>query len=74
MVVEHDRAVPMIEQIDQIMNALLDHDLIDEPMIETDRVDHSRAKLDHDLIVPITIPTPSPHTPVPSGEDPLSVT
>ena len=23
-------------------------------MIEADRVDHSRAKLDHDLIVPIT--------------------
>ena len=23
-------------------------------MIETDRADHSRAKLDHDLIVPIT--------------------
>ena len=31
MMVEHDRAVPMIEQIDQIMDALLDHDLIDEP-------------------------------------------
>ena len=30
MIVEHDRAVPMIEQIDQIMDALLDHDLIDE--------------------------------------------
>ena len=28
MMVEHDRAVPMIEQIDQIMDALLDHDLI----------------------------------------------
>jgi len=28
MIVEHDRVVPMIEQIDQIMNALLDHDLI----------------------------------------------
>jgi len=27
MIVEHD-LVPMIEQIDQIMNALLDHDLI----------------------------------------------
>ena len=26
MMVEHDRAVPMIEQIDQIMDALLDHD------------------------------------------------
>ena len=24
-------------------------------MIEADRADHSRAKLDHDLIVPITI-------------------
>ena len=28
MMAEHDRAVPMIEQIDQIMDALLDHDLI----------------------------------------------
>ena len=28
MMVEPDRAVPMIEQIDQIMHALLDHDLI----------------------------------------------
>jgi len=28
MMVEHDRAVPMIEQIDQIMDALLVHDLI----------------------------------------------
>ena len=28
-------------------------------MIEADRADHSRAKLDHDLIVPITRP---PHT------------
>ena len=26
MVVEHDRVVPMMEQIDQIMDALLDHD------------------------------------------------
>ena len=25
MMMEHDRAVPMIEQIDQIMDALLDH-------------------------------------------------
>ena len=25
-------------------------------MIEADRADHSRAKLDHDLIVPITSP------------------
>ena len=25
-------------------------------MIEADRADHSRAKLDHDLIVPITRP------------------
>ena len=24
-------------------------------MIEADRADHSRAKLDHDLIVPITM-------------------
>ena len=31
MMVEHDRAVPMIEQIDQSMDALLDHDLIEEP-------------------------------------------
>jgi len=29
MMVEHDRVVPMIEQIDQIMDALLDHDLIE---------------------------------------------
>jgi len=28
MMVKHDRAVFMIEQIDQIMDALLDHDLI----------------------------------------------
>ena len=27
-------------------------------MIEADRADHSRAKLDHDLIVPITSQTP----------------
>ena len=27
-------------------------------MIEADRVDHSRAKLDHDLIVPITSGVP----------------
>ena len=27
-------------------------------MIEADRVDHSRAKLDHDLIVPITTRNP----------------
>jgi len=40
MIVEHDRAVPMIEQIDQIIDALLDHH----------------------LIVPITISTPSTHT------------
>ena len=26
-------------------------------MIEADRADHSRAKLDHDLIVPITTNT-----------------
>jgi len=49
MMVEHDRAVPMIEQIDQIMDALLDHDLIE--VIEQTA---DRAKLDHDLIVPIT--------------------
>jgi len=28
MMVEHDRALPMIEQINQIMDALLDHDPI----------------------------------------------
>jgi len=32
MMVEHDRAVPMIEQIDQIMDVLLDHDLIERPL------------------------------------------
>ena len=26
MMVEHDQVVPMIEQIDQIIDALLDHD------------------------------------------------
>ena len=31
MMVEHDRVVPMIEPIDQIMDALLDHDLVEEP-------------------------------------------
>ena len=31
MIVEHDLAVPMIGQIDQIIDALLDHDLIEEP-------------------------------------------
>ena len=30
MMVKHDRAVSMIEQIDQIMEALLDDDLIEE--------------------------------------------
>jgi len=29
-------------------------------MIEADRADYNRAKLDHDLIVAITIPTPAP--------------
>ena len=32
MIVEHDRVVPMIEKIDQIMNALLNHDLIEGPL------------------------------------------
>jgi len=32
MMVEHDRAVPMIEQIDHIMDGLLDHDLIAGPL------------------------------------------
>jgi len=32
MMVEHDRAVPMIEQIDQIMDGLIDHDLIERPL------------------------------------------
>ena len=30
--IEHDRAVHMIEQIDQIMDVLLDHDLIERPL------------------------------------------
>ena len=30
IMVEHDRAVPMIEKIEHIMDALLDHDLIGE--------------------------------------------
>jgi len=29
VVVEHDQVVPMIEQIEQIMDPLLDHDLIE---------------------------------------------
>ena len=29
---EHDRAVPMIEQIDPIMYALLDRDLVERPL------------------------------------------
>ena len=32
IMVEHDRAVLMIEQIDQITDALLDHDLIERPL------------------------------------------
>ena len=32
MMVEHDRAVFMIEQIDRIMDFLLDHDLIKGPL------------------------------------------
>jgi len=32
MMVENDRAVPMIDLIDQIMDALLDHDLIGGPL------------------------------------------
>ena len=28
MIVEHDQLLPMIEQIDQIIDVLLDHDLI----------------------------------------------
>jgi len=35
MMVEHDRVVPVIEQIDQVMDALLDHDRDrGTPMIE----------------------------------------
>ena len=35
MMVEHDRVVPMIAQIDQIMDALVDHDRDrGAPMIE----------------------------------------
>jgi len=32
MIVEHDQAVPMIEQIAQNMNALLGYDLIEGPL------------------------------------------
>ena len=32
MMDEHDRAVPMIEQIYQIMDTLLNHDLIEEAL------------------------------------------
>jgi len=32
MMVKHDRAVRMIEQIDQIMDGLIDHDLIERPL------------------------------------------
>ena len=31
IMVKHDRAVPMIEQINQIMDAPLDHDRIEVP-------------------------------------------
>jgi len=31
-------------------------------MIEADRVDYSRAKLDHDLIMSITTSDPRPHS------------
>ena len=59
MMVEHDQSVPMIEQINQIMDALLDHGCFARNLvIEADRGDRSRAKLDHDLIVPITKPAP----------------
>jgi len=37
IIVEHDRAVLMIKQIDQIIDALLDHDLIERPY---DRADY----------------------------------
>jgi len=37
MIVEHDSVVPMIEQIDQIMEALLDHDLIVSITIKSTR-------------------------------------
>lgn len=42
-----------VEQIDQIMDALLDLDLIEEPLLYNrgDRADYTRAKLDHNLIV-----------------------
>jgi len=58
MIVEHDRVVTVIKQIDQIMNALLDHDLIKgTSMIEADPADCNRAKIDHhDLILAITTP------------------
>ena len=36
-------------------------------MIEADRADHSRAKLDHDLIVPIT----NPDRPDRNGQTPV---
>ena len=32
MMVEHDRAVPLIVHIEQIMDNLLDHDLIKQPL------------------------------------------
>jgi len=32
MIVEHDQVLPMIEQIDQIMDVLLDHDVIKGPL------------------------------------------
>jgi len=32
MMVEHERALPLIEQIDQIMDAVGDNDLIERPL------------------------------------------
>jgi len=54
VMVEHDQAVPMIEQIDQMMDALLNHETA---MIEVIKRTIVRAKLDHHLIVQIANPT-----------------
>ena len=44
MMVEHDREIPIIEQIEQIIDAPLDHDLIIEVIKQT-IVEHEHPKM-----------------------------
>ena len=52
--VKHDRVVPMIEQIDLILDTLLNHDLINQPNHLERLTTSCEPNLDHDLSVPIS--------------------